>query len=92
MQEQPLIILRDINMPLMNGLELRNRIDADTYLQTKTIPFVFYTTSASSEIVKQAYEGSIQGFHQKAGQFEALKQQLELLVTYWQNCLHPNSF
>lgn len=90
--EQPLLILCDINMPMMSGLELRNRIDANAYLKAKAVPFIFYTTSASPELVKKAYEGSIQGFHQKEPSFTALQRQLDQIITYWKSCLHPNSF
>ena len=92
MDEQPLVILCDINMPLMNGLELRDRIEADEHLRKKAIPFIFFTTSASRELVNKAYERTIQGFHQKESQFGALERQLALIIHYWQNCLHPNSF
>ena len=91
-KEHPLVILCDINMPIMNGLELRSQIDENEYLKMKSIPFVFFTTSATLELVKEAYEGTIQGFHQKESQFSTLKQQLDLIITYWKNCLHPNSF
>lgn len=90
--EQPLVILCDINMPLMNGLELRDQIDANPYLREKAIPFIFFTTSASADLVRAAYRGSIQGFHQKEQTFERLKEQLNLIISYWKNCLHPNSF
>ncbi|MBD2703218.1 response regulator [Spirosoma sp. BT702] len=91
-QEKPLLILCDINMPVMNGLEFRRLIDADEYLRKKSIPFVFYTTAAGPELVNLAYEGTIQGFHVKATEFSANKEQLNLIITYWKACIHPNSF
>src|SRR6187551_111534 len=46
--DQPLLIVCDINMPVMNGLELRRMILNDTTLKKKSIPFIFYTTSINS--------------------------------------------
>lgn len=91
-REQPLIILSDINMPFLNGLELRGKIDADEYLKQKAIPFIFFTTGSVRTQIEQAYKGNIQGFHTKAENFTLLKQQIDLIITYWKACLHPKSF
>lgn len=90
--DEPLLLLCDLNMPLMDGLELRRRIDESEYLKQKSIPFIYFTTAASPEQVQQAYRGAIQGFHTKAMVFSDLKEQLQVIITYWQSCLHPNSF
>ena len=89
--EQPFLILCDINMPIMNGLELRRRINQSEYLRQKAIPFVYLTTAANTEIIREAYEAEVQGFFQKATDYAGFQNQMKLLVEYWQNCLHPNS-
>lgn len=89
-QERPFLILCDINMPLLNGLELRRKVNASDYLRKKSIPFVFLTTTASEYSIEEAYRESVQGFYQKGTTYEALRQQIKLIVEYWQNCLHPN--
>ncbi|QKZ14393.1 response regulator [Spirosoma sp. KUDC1026] len=89
-QERPFLILCDINMPLLNGLELRRKVNASDYLRKKSIPFVFLTTTASEYSVEEAYRESVQGFYQKATTYEALQRQIRLIVEYWQSCLHPN--
>lgn len=90
MTEQPFLILCDINMPLMDGIELRERICADEKLERKSIPFVFLTTTADKKMVRDAYDATVQGFFQKAVSYDGLRQQLQLIITYWQACLHPN--
>lgn len=90
--EQPLIILCDVRMPGMDGFELRDRIDADPHVREKAIPFVFFSTWASRELVERAYKGTIQGYHLKGKSFDDLKSELDMIVTYWKNCLHPKSF
>jgi CheY-like chemotaxis protein len=52
---QPLLILCDVNMPKLNGIELKMRIDANPELRKKSIPFVFFTTSANKMAVTLAY-------------------------------------
>ncbi|SEJ37715.1 Response regulator receiver domain-containing protein [Dyadobacter sp. SG02] len=89
--ESPLLILCDINMPVMNGLELRDQIDGDPYLKKKSIPFIFLTTSDSPVLVRKAYNGTIQGYFKKCNSFQEGKGQLQLIVNYWKDCLHPNN-
>lgn len=89
-EEQPFLILCDINMPIMNGLELRKRINQSDYLRQKSIPFVFLTTAADPDIIREAYKESVQGFFQKATDFAGFQNQVKMLFDYWQTCLHPN--
>jgi CheY-like chemotaxis protein len=89
--DRSFLIFCDINMPLLNGLEFRKRINASDYLRKKSILFVFLTTTASQQSIKMAYEKSVQGFYQKALSYQELSKQIRPVVEYWQNCLHPNS-
>ncbi|MEZ0487328.1 response regulator [Fibrella aquatica] len=89
--EQPFIILCDMNMPVMSGLELRLRIDEDDALRKKAIPFIFLTTDASQQLVKGAYEATIQGFFKKEGGYSEAKEQLRWIIGYWSHCIHPNN-
>jgi len=41
-REEILLIICDINMPEMSGLEFKKEIEKDTYLSEKSIPFVFF--------------------------------------------------
>ena len=89
--EQPFLVLCDINMPIMNGLELRQRINESDYLREKAIPFVFLTTSSNAQSIEMAYQESVQGFYKKSSQYTGLQEQIRLIVDYWQSCLHPNN-
>ncbi|GAB3935237.1 response regulator [Larkinella terrae] len=88
--EQPFIILCDINMPLMSGLELRRAIDENETLRRKAIPFIFLSTDASPQLVNQAYETTIQGFFKKAVVYQQTKEQLHWIIGYWRHCVHPH--
>jgi CheY-like chemotaxis protein len=89
--EQPFLILCDINMPIMNGIELREKIEAEEYLKQKAIPFVFLSTSDNASLIKKAYQGTIQGFYKKAGELDRFEANLKLIIDYWRMCLHPNN-
>ena len=90
--DKPLLILSDVNMPIMNGLELRNEINNTEYLRRKSIPFIFLSTNAQRDIVTLAYELTVQGFYAKPTKFAELQNILKLVVDYWKECKHPNSF
>ena len=90
--EQPFIILCDIHLPGMNGLELRNIINQNDFLRRKSIPFIYYTALVSNEIICEAYDLTVQGFFKKSSDFNEMKQQMSSIVNYWSMCMHPNSF
>ncbi len=88
--DQPFVILSDIRMPGMNGLEFRKVINTTPFLRRKAIPFVFLTAYVTPQIVNEAYDLDVQGFYRKENNYEALKEQLLSICIYWQRCLHPN--
>lgn len=91
MTGQPFLILCDINMPRMNGLQLRDQIFADPNLRRKSIPFVFLSTATNREEVNQAYELTVQGFFKKNTDFKSFVSDLKCIINYWDTCVHPNS-
>lgn len=90
-EEQPFIILSDINMPGMSGLELKKYIQEDPYLATKGIPFVFISTNATRVSVRHAHALSVQGYFQKPFSMEGIKDMLRILFGYWELCKHINN-
>ena len=59
---KPFIIFSDINMPKLSGMELRQQIHENEDLRIKSIPYLFFSTSAEQAHVVDAYSKSIQGF------------------------------
>lgn len=87
---EPFLVLSDINMPKLNGLELREKIVNNEDLRLKSIPYLFFSTSAEQQDVINAYSRSIQGFFIKANNYGKLKSTIEKIVAYWQECESPN--
>ena len=91
--EKPLIIISDVNLPQESGVELKRRIDEDSELRHKSIPFIFFSTYIEKRIVEIAYkELTIQGFFKKSNHYNEIKETLKMIVDYWSICKHPNSF
>lgn len=87
---EPFLVLSDINMPKLNGLELREKIVNNEDLRLKSIPYLFFSTSAEQQDVIDAYSRSIQGFFIKANNYGKLKNTIEKIIAYWQECESPN--
>lgn len=87
---EPFIVISDINMPKLNGVELRKQIHENENMRLKTIPYLFFTSSSAQEALVDAYSKSIQGFFVKPNSFQGLKSTLQTIVEYWQKCESPN--
>ena len=90
-EKQPFLILSDVNMPVINGLQLKSQIEKNEYLRSKCIPFIFLSTSAEAKAVKEAFDLGVQGFFVKEITYEGIHLQLKGIIDYWTNCKHPNS-
>lgn len=90
-KEKPFIILTDVNMPGLNGIELREEIIKDEQLRRKSIPFVFLSTSDGNQIINRVYDLQVQGYFQKQTSFPEIKKQIQLIMEYWGTCKHPNN-
>ena len=88
---RPFLILSDINMPKLNGLELKNKVHNNEELRLKCIPFLFFTTASSQRAVIDAYSKSVQGFFVKPLHYQDIKRVMRNIVEYWKDCVAPNN-
>jgi CheY-like chemotaxis protein len=88
----PFIILSDVNMPKLNGLELREIIQNNEVLRMKSIPFMFFTTATSKKAIWQAYNLSVQGFFIKPTSFQNLEASIKRIIDYWLECKSPSDY
>lgn len=77
----PFIILLDLNLPRMNGLEFLEALRSDASL-TQTIVFVL-TTSKSDEDIIAAYREHVAGYLLKQRMDDDFLQVVSLLNHYW---------
>ena len=88
----PFLILSDVNMPKIDGFELRSKVFTNEQLQTKCIPYLFFTTAATKKSVMDAYALSVQGFFTKPNSMNQLENTIRKIVEYWQECIAPSQF
>lgn len=88
----PFIILSDINMPKLNGFELRTKLKTDAELAIKCIPYLFFSTALNQKAVIDAYSMSVQGFFVKQSSMAELEKTISVIMEYWKRCAAPNNF
>ncbi|MBA4168342.1 MAG: response regulator [Chitinophagaceae bacterium] len=90
-QDKPFLILSDINLPRLNGFELRRKIHNNEALRLKCIPYLFFTTSAAHQAIIDAYSESVQGFFVKPASYAHLVRTIRRIMEYWMECKAPFS-
>ncbi len=89
---QPFLIISDINMPMLDGFELKSMVHHNGALSQKCIPYLFFTTSASEHSVLEAYKMSVQGFFLKPTSYPDLVHTIRVIIEYWKQCYSPARF
>jgi len=75
------IIILDLNMPKLNGLEFLNIIKRDEAL--RYIPTVILTTSNNHQDVAACYKNGISGYFVKPLKYADYEDNIKKLIGYW---------
>ena len=81
------LILLDLNMPKMGGLEFLNELRSDPEL--KAIPVIVLTTSDEDRDLVEAYNLNIAGYILKPVTFTKFASVITTLNQYWTLCEFP---
>lgn len=80
-QELPNVILLDLNMPKMNGLEFLKELKEDAHL--RYIPAIIVTTSNNHQDMLESYKLGIAGYIIKPLRYEDYIKKIQRVVDYW---------
>jgi CheY-like chemotaxis protein len=79
----PFLILCDVNLPKMDGFELKEQLLKRENTRYTSIPFVFWSSAMSNQQIQKAYDLGVNGIFLKDSSFGELKQSLIRIVSYW---------
>ena len=79
--QQPKIILLDIQMPKVSGLEVLHKIKADP--RTRSIPVVILTSSKEDPDIQRCYALGANSYIVKPVNFESFAEAIKNLGFYW---------
>ena len=80
-KELPHIILLDLNMPKINGIEFLKIIKTDNTL--KHIPVIILTTSSNQKDLLECYKIGVSGYVIKPLKYEDYVSKIEKTLDYW---------
>ncbi len=89
-KDEIFLVISDMNMPKMSGMEFKKAIDTDQGLREKSIPFIFATSISIKSEITQAFDYRVQGYFQKPNTTEEQADMLDIIIKYWIISSHPN--
>jgi CheY-like chemotaxis protein len=78
---KPALVLLDLKLPRMDGLEVLRRLRADE--QTALLPVVVLTTSREAQDIQEAYRLGANSYIRKPVNFDEFIKAVEQISAYW---------
>ncbi len=92
MKKIPFLIISDLNMPKINGLELRERVKKNESINIKCVPYIILSTTVTKNFINDAYLMGIQGYFKKPMDPNELLTMLKGIIDYWKVSHTPGMY
>ncbi len=84
---EKMVILLDLNMPKMNGIEFLRILRNDD--RFRALPVIVLTTSAQQQDLEAAYNLNVAGYIVKPVEFQSFVEAMKIVSCYWSLCAMP---
>ncbi|MDQ1090353.1 MULTISPECIES: response regulator [unclassified Siphonobacter] len=81
METPPALIITDLNMPFMDGMEFVRELKNSS--SWSKIPVIMLSTTTTESTIRQAYDNGVSSFISKPPTFEGLQQVWQQLYKSW---------
>lgn len=81
LSHRPLLVLLDLKLPKVNGLEVLRRMRGDH--RTRPIPVVVFTSSTEEQDILDSYSLGANSYIRKPVDYSQFCEDLKLVVHYW---------
>jgi CheY-like chemotaxis protein len=78
---RPDLVLLDLNLPRLSGIEVLREVKDDP--QLRTIPIVVLTTSRADEDVLEAYRNHVNAYVRKPVDFDEFMEKIRTIERFW---------
>ena len=86
---EPFLIISDINMPKMNGIQLKEKIHQEPGLNLLTVPFIFMSTSDPGKEDIRSAKKLVQGYFKKPPNLAEYKKIIKDIIDFWSKAIEP---
>ena len=89
MPSAPFIILCDVNLPGSDGYQIREKLLEEANKKHHSVPFIFWSNTASEQQIDKAYKLRAHGFFVKEANYSEWKETFMGILNYWRKCKMP---
>ena len=86
----PFMIMSDVNLNGLDGFQLREAMLKAPNTKFHSVPFIFWSESASAAQIKKAFDLRAHGFFIKESSLEEWKETLVQIILYWRKSKMPD--
>jgi DNA-binding NtrC family response regulator len=87
--DKPFLILSDINLPYLDGVDLNTQLSTDIEIRRTGIPYLYLTKESTHGLIIDVYSKLAQGFFIKPSSPKDLISTLKTIIDYWRVCAIP---